>query len=109
MGGPGFYATEVASASAARLWERGRLSRTIASPLLAGFSLASVVIVSNDAANFRWPGAVILTLSIAAVTLIGAVQCAFNTRQHLWSGADVRSWWPCQRHLKIQPPLTAIS
>ena len=67
---------------------------TVASPLLAGFSLASVIVVSDDAANFRWPGGAIFALTIAAVALIGAVQCAFNARQYLWSGADVLAWWP---------------
>ena len=66
----------------------------VASPLLAGFSLASVIVVSDDARNFRWPGAAILALAVAAVVLIGAVQCGYNARQYLWSGADVHSWWP---------------
>jgi hypothetical protein len=67
---------------------------SVAAPLLAGFSLASVIIISDDAVNFRWPGAAILGLAIAAVTLVGAVQCAFNARQYIWSGTDVREWWP---------------
>jgi hypothetical protein len=66
----------------------------VASPLLAGFSLASVILVSDDAGNFRWPGAVVLALAIAAATLIGAVQCAYNARQYLWSADDVHNWWP---------------
>jgi hypothetical protein len=52
-------------------------------PLLAGFSTASVIIVSDDAANFRWPGAAILALTIAAVVLIAAVQCAYHARIYL--------------------------
>lgn len=67
---------------------------SVAAPLLAGFSLASVIVVSDDATNFRWPGAVILALAIAAVMFIGSVQCAFNARQYLWSGAEVSDWWP---------------
>jgi len=66
----------------------------VASPLLAGFSLASVILVSDDASNFRWPGAVMLALAIAAVLLIGTVQCSYNARQYLWSSADVLNWWP---------------
>jgi hypothetical protein len=38
----------------------------VASPLLAGFSLASVIVVSDDARNFRWPGAAILALAVDA-------------------------------------------
>lgn len=67
---------------------------SIAAPLLAGFSLASVLLVADDAANFRWPGGAVLALSVAAVLLIGSVQCAFNARQYLWSAADVADWWP---------------
>jgi hypothetical protein len=67
---------------------------SVAAPLLAGFSLASVIVISDDAANFRWPGAAMLGLAIAAVMFIGAVQCAFNARQYIWSAADVLAWWP---------------
>ena len=67
---------------------------SVAAPLLAGFSLASVIVVSDDSANFRWPGAAIFALSAAAVLLIGTVQCGYNARQYLWSAADVREWWP---------------
>jgi hypothetical protein len=67
---------------------------SVASPLLAGFSLASVIVVSDDSGNFRWPGAVILALAIAAAALIAAVQCAYNARQYLWSSDDVLHWWP---------------
>lgn len=67
---------------------------SVASPLLAGFSLASVIVVADDAHHFRWPGAVVLALAIAAVSLIGTVQCAFNARQYLWSASEVSSWWP---------------
>jgi hypothetical protein len=66
----------------------------VAAPLLAGFSLASVIVISQNAANFRWPGAAILGLTIAAVALVATVQCSFNARQYIWSMADVRAWWP---------------
>jgi hypothetical protein len=56
-------------------------------PLLAGFSTTSVIVVSDDAANFRWPGATVLALAIASVLLIGAVQFAYHARIDLsiWS------------------------
>jgi hypothetical protein len=57
-------------------------------PLLAGFSTASVIVVSDDAANFRWPGAAILALTIAAVVLIAAVQCAYHARIYLADKSD---------------------
>lgn len=51
---------------------------TVTLPLLAGFSITSVVVVSDDAANFRWPGATVLALAFAALVLIVAVQCAYH-------------------------------
>jgi hypothetical protein len=48
----------------------------VTTPLLGGFSLASVIVVSDDAAEFRWPGPAILALTVAAVVLIAAVQFA---------------------------------
>jgi hypothetical protein len=48
----------------------------VAAPLLAGFGLTSVIMVSEDAGKFRWPDAAIVSLTIAAVTLIGALECS---------------------------------
>lgn len=67
---------------------------TVGSSLLAGFSLASVIVVTSEGGKFRWPGATVLALTTAAVLLIASVQCTYNTREFLWSGADVRQWWP---------------
>ena len=67
---------------------------TVGSALLAGFSLASVIVVTSAAHEFRWPGAVLLALTTAAVVFIASVQFTYNTRQFLWSPADVRAWWP---------------
>jgi hypothetical protein len=38
---------------------------TVGSSLLAGFSLASVIVVTSAARQFRWPGAAVLALSAA--------------------------------------------
>jgi hypothetical protein len=56
---------------------------TVGSSLLAGFSLASVIVVTGEAHAFRWPGAVVLALAAAAVVLIASVQFSYNTRQFL--------------------------
>jgi hypothetical protein len=61
----------------------------VTTPLLAGFSVSAVVVVSDDAANFRWPGAAILALAIAAVVLIAAVQCAYHARLYLSARSDM--------------------
>jgi hypothetical protein len=45
-------------------------------PLLAGFSFTAVIAVSEDAEKFRWADAAIISLTVAAVALIAAVQCS---------------------------------
>ena len=67
-------------------------------PVLAGFSTASVVIVSDDAENFRWPGWTILTLAISAVMLILAIQCGYHARIYLSERSD-------RKDGKKSPPL----
>lgn len=56
---------------------------TVTLPLLAGFSFTSVVVVSDDAAHFQWPGLTILFLAFAALALIAAVQCAYHAQIYL--------------------------
>jgi hypothetical protein len=46
----------------------------IAAPLLAGFSFTAAITLSDDFNNFRWASAAILSLAVAAIALIGAVQ-----------------------------------
>ena len=53
----------------------------IAAPLLAGFSLTSVIVISEDPTKFRWSDAAILSLAIAAVTLIFALQTSKYVRK----------------------------
>jgi hypothetical protein len=60
----------------------------VAAPLLAGFSFTSVIVLSDDAGAFKWPGEAILALTIAAIALIAAVQCAKYARPDRWSGAN---------------------
>lgn len=61
-----------------KLWVDSVSSATL--PLLAGFSTTSVVVVADDAPNFRWSGWTVLPLAIAAVVLIAAVQFAYHAR-----------------------------
>jgi hypothetical protein len=61
-----------------KLWVDSVSSTTL--PLLAGFSTTSVVVVADDAQNFRWSGWTVLPLAIAAVVLIAAVQFAYHAR-----------------------------
>lgn len=67
---------------------------TVACPLLAGFAFASVIVISDDFRNFRWPGTAILALSIAAISFFGALEASFNSKRYIWSPEDVSKWWP---------------
>jgi hypothetical protein len=50
-------------------------------PLLAGFSFTSVIVVSSDdAEHFLLTGLTILTLVVATLVLIVAVQCAYHAQ-----------------------------
>jgi hypothetical protein len=80
---------------------------TVAAPLLAGFSLAAAVALGADAEKFRWSGGAMLSLTIAAVLLVSAVQCGFTARRHFYSAADVKDWRPdaqedSDRELKLR-------
>lgn len=77
-----------------KIWVDSVSSATL--PLLAGFSTTAVIVVSDDAANFRWPGATILVLAIAAVVLILAIQFAYHARIYLsdWSDREDRKESP---------------
>ena len=70
-----------------KIWVDSVSSATL--PLLAGFSTTAVIVVSDDAANFRWPGATILVLAIAAVVLILAL--SFHRGLGLGGVPDVKS------------------
>jgi hypothetical protein len=48
----------------------------VGAPVLAGFSFAAVVLVSDDPAHFKWPGLAGFALTLSAISLIVAVQAA---------------------------------
>jgi hypothetical protein len=62
---------------------------TTASPLLAGFSLASVMVVINDPTHFRLPSATILALTVAAAVFIVALQFAQIARRSFKAREDL--------------------
>jgi len=68
----------------------------IAAPLLAGFSITVIAAVAAGSDSFRWPGPVLLSLTVAAVLLVASVQFGFHARQHLYSAADVAAWWTAE-------------
>jgi hypothetical protein len=68
---------------------------TIASPLLAGFSLAAMVqTVTITSSEARWPDAALMLFFLAAVLFIAAVQAMFWARGYQASPAEITGWWP---------------
>jgi hypothetical protein len=70
----------------------------IVTPLLAGFAVTTLIVVSDDAGKLRWPGAAIIALALAAIVLIVAVQCAYHGRawfnEAAVHDADRDEWQP---------------
>ncbi|MEU4655240.1 hypothetical protein AB0G32_15100 [Streptomyces sp. NPDC023723] len=65
----------------------------VAAPLLAGFAVAAIGVVAADSDKFRWPGPVLLFLTLAALLFVTCVQFGFHARRHLYSYADITAWW----------------
>jgi hypothetical protein len=67
---------------------------TVASPLLAGGSIALAGVVIQQSDSLLLPGPVLLILAIAIVALITAVQCGFWARQHEFRPSEIGQWYP---------------
>lgn len=78
----------------------------VAAPLLAGFSVSTIGIVLTAEPAIRWPGAVFITLTLAAASFIMCLQCNFHARVYFYSPADAADWWSesdfKERHEDIQ-------
>lgn len=82
-------------------WRWAEAVGNIAVPLLAGFSLTSVIMISDDAGKFRWPDAAIVSLTVAAVTLIAALECTkYVFKGHL-AAAEWLRWARASYHTGI--------
>jgi hypothetical protein len=67
---------------------------TIAAPLLAGFSLASFVLIFTlTSSEVRYGDVAALLLLLAAVFLVQAVQATFWARENHVTPAQLREWW----------------
>jgi MFS family permease len=78
----------------------------ISAPVLAGFSITVVIVVSDDARNFRWPGWAILALTVAAIALIATLQAAKHALQNRWPRVDrigKPKWLKHVSYLKLTP------
>ncbi|MEU1866794.1 hypothetical protein [Streptomyces gardneri] len=67
----------------------------VASPFLAGFSLAAYIqALSLAASAVRWRGPSLVLFLAAAGLLIFTVQTTFLARRHLVTPKDLMDWWP---------------
>ncbi|WP_406512746.1 hypothetical protein OG851_27115 [Streptomyces sp. NBC_00161] len=67
----------------------------VASPFLAGFSLAAYIqTISLATSAVRWRGPSMVLFLSAASLLIFAVQTTFLARRHLVTPKDLMDWWP---------------
>lgn len=72
----------------------------ISAPLLAGFSLTLIGVVSQDPTNFQLPGVVLALFTVVIILLVGCLQIGFRARGHLYSYSDVESWFPADQRDK---------
>jgi hypothetical protein len=72
---------------------------SVAAPLLAGFTIALIGITVPLSADspVKYPGTAIAFLAIAALLLLGAVQCSMWARQYAVTPNDILEWWPDSR------------
>ena len=68
----------------------------VAAPLLAGFSFTAVIVISGDTGHRRWPSLTLLALTMAAVTLIAAVE---NSKYARDKSQATRRWLKWTRNL----------
>jgi hypothetical protein len=67
---------------------------SVAAALFAGFSLTLIGLIVPDVTRFRWPGAGLLLLAIAALLFIASVQCAFWAKEYGITPDDLNKWYP---------------
>lgn len=70
------------------------MSGSVGAPLLAGFTVALIGIVIGYGPHTLAPGAALLLLSSAAVTLLSSVQLCFKARTYAVTPAEIDAWWP---------------
>jgi hypothetical protein len=64
----------------------------VATPLLAGFSIALLAAISQSPASFRWPGAAIFLLVLTVGLFMISLQIGFRSRSKLYSRDEALSW-----------------
>jgi hypothetical protein len=71
----------------------------IAAPLLAGFSLAAMVMtLTIKTSDARWPEVALLLFMLAAVLFVFTVQAMFWARGYQTTPGEIKAWWPDAEH-----------
>jgi hypothetical protein len=68
------------------------ITSTVA-PLLAGFSVTLAAVVVADNEKLRWPGLAALLATLAAISLISAIQLGATAQAHNVSPANYVEWF----------------
>ena len=66
----------------------------VAAPLLAGFCITLLGVVAQAPGSFRWPGAALIALVVAAGLMVTCVQIGFRAQAFIYSRADFEQWRP---------------
>ncbi|WP_158012919.1 hypothetical protein [Streptomyces sp. Root369] len=73
--------------------EASAATQTVAAPLLAGASLTLLGVVVVDDSTFRWPGATLLLVVSASITLIASIQVGADARRFLYNRQTLEAWY----------------
>ncbi|MFI6487477.1 hypothetical protein [Streptomyces sp. NPDC050564] len=65
----------------------------VAAPLLAGGAVAITGVIVADEEKFRWPGAAVLCLMLAIVSLIASIQLGFRARRYHFTSDELGIWF----------------
>lgn len=64
----------------------------VATPLLAGFSIALLAVISQSPKSARWPGPTIFVLILTVGLLVISLQVGFRSRGKLYSRDEALAW-----------------
>ncbi|MCX4698395.1 hypothetical protein OG252_20670 [Streptomyces sp. NBC_01352] len=68
-------------------------TQTVAAPLLTAASLSLLGVVLVDGNDFRWPGATLLLVVTASISLIGSIQLGADARRFLYNRQTLEAWY----------------
>lgn len=67
---------------------------TVAAPLLAGFSISFIGVITQAPKYYLAPGLALTFLTMAVISLVSCVQLGFYARQYIYSREEIEGWMP---------------